>query len=88
VGESLRRLACKLALTLVSSDIGSSFQPTQLGVGCPNGTDTIIHFVASILETLSDTDCILQVDFQNAFNMVFRSEDISQACQNSFPTII
>jgi hypothetical protein len=64
LGESLRRLACKLALTLVISDIGPYFQPTQLGVGCPNGTDTIIHSVASIMENLSDTDCILQVDFQ------------------------
>jgi hypothetical protein len=72
VGKSLRRMACKLALTLVSSDIGPFFQPTQLDVGCPNGTDTIIHSVASIMENLSDTDCILQVDFQNAFNMVDR----------------
>jgi hypothetical protein len=72
VGETLRRLACKLALTIISSDIGPYFQPTQLGVGCPNGTDTIIHGIASTMESLLDDECILQIDFKNAFNMVDR----------------
>jgi hypothetical protein len=73
VGDTLRRLACKLALTLISADIGPLFQPFQLGVGCPNGSDTIIHSVASRLESLSYDECILQVDFSNAFNMVDRA---------------
>jgi hypothetical protein len=73
VGDTSRRLACKLALTLISSDIGPLFQPYQLGVGCPNGADTIIHSVASNLENLCLVEWILQVDFSNAFNMVDRA---------------
>jgi hypothetical protein len=73
VGDRFRRLACKLALTLIAADIGPLFQPFQLGVGCPNGADTIIHSVASSLENLFLDECILQVDFSNAFNMVHRA---------------
>jgi hypothetical protein len=73
VGDTFRRLACKLALTLITADIGPLFQPFQLGVGCPNGADTIIHSVASNFENLCLDECILQVDFSNAFNMVGRA---------------
>jgi hypothetical protein len=73
VSDRFRRLACKLALTLITADIGPLFQPFQLGVGCPNTADTIIHSVASTLESLCLDECILQVDFSNAFNMVDRA---------------
>jgi hypothetical protein len=72
VGDTFRRLSCKLALLLVNSEFSSFFQPTQFGVGCPNGTDSIIHSIASTMEHLKDDECILQVDFSNAFNLVDR----------------
>jgi Reverse transcriptase (RNA-dependent DNA polymerase) len=76
VGETLRRLACKLALTLISGDIQNVFLPQQLGVGTPNGSEAIIHSVATILENLHDDNFILQVDFSNAFNLVSRTKFI------------
>jgi hypothetical protein len=77
VGDTLRRLACKLALTLIKVDIPAVFHPHQYGVGLPNGAETIIHSVASAMENLADDENILQIDFSNAFNLVSRDEFIN-----------
>lgn len=72
VGETLRRLACKLALLVHFDKDTSILKPHQYGVGVPNGAEAIVHSVASIQETLADDEGILQIDFTNAFNLVNR----------------
>lgn len=72
VGETLRRLACKLALTMVKSEVSDLLLPYQLGVGTPQGTEAIVHALSKTLETLEEDEAILQIDFANAFNLVSR----------------
>ena len=86
VGDLLRRLSCKLALTLVKDDIHPALVPHQLGVGVPNGTEAIIHAVDTRLEQLADPQCILQIDFSNAFNLVSRNEILSTVA-STFPKL-
>ena len=86
VGETLRRLACKLALMLIVDDMPPVFLPQQLGVGTPNGAESIIHSVAEMMENLADDEAILQVDFTNAFNLVSRTV-FMRLVQEHFPQI-
>ena len=87
MGDLLRRLRCKLALTLIKGDILPVLVPNQLGGGVPNGTEAIIHAVATRFEQLADHHCILQVDFSNAFNLASRNEILS-AVAATFPKLI
>jgi hypothetical protein len=64
VGETLRRLACKVALNSISAELPSFFRPSQLGVGTPYGVEAIVHSVAKSLEKLRPNECILQVDLR------------------------
>uniref|UniRef100_A0A1X7TWL8 Uncharacterized protein n=1 Tax=Amphimedon queenslandica TaxID=400682 RepID=A0A1X7TWL8_AMPQE len=45
IGEVFRRLASKCLVSLVSPQIHSIFHPHQVGVGCPNEAESIIHSV-------------------------------------------
>ncbi len=74
VGDTLRRLACKVALSTVKASLNDIFLPDQFGVGCRNGADAIIHSLATSMETLEEDECILQIDFNNAFNLVNRNK--------------
>lgn len=76
VGETLRRLSCKLALKIVKNDIPALLLPHQLGVGTPLGTEAIIHTMAAAVENLAEDEAILQIDFKNAFNLVAREKII------------
>ena len=86
VGDLIRRLACKLVLARVKSDLLPMFLPNQLGVGCPNGAEAIAHSLASSIEDLPPSSCILQVDFQNAFNLVSRTAMITLV-REYFPSL-
>ena len=86
VGETLRRLACKLALSSIKTDIPTFFHPQQLGVGTANGAEAIVHSVAAALENLEVDESILQIDFANAFNLVSR-ERIFELVDRHFPTL-
>ena len=55
-------------------------------VGCKNGTEAIIHSVASCMENLNPEDAILQVDFSNAFNCV-RRERVLELVQLHLPQL-
>lgn len=72
VGDTLRRLCCKMALEKVSKDVQPLLRPRQLGVGTILGCEAIIHSVAAAMENLQSDQTILQIDFSNAFNLVSR----------------
>ena len=61
MGETLRRLACKLGMTLVNEDVIKDLKPFQLGLGTPNGSEAIVHSVAAIIENLENDEAILQL---------------------------
>ncbi len=72
VGETLRRLVCKLTLKIVKEDVPPMLLPFQLGVGTPLGSEAVIHSISEAISNLKDDEAILQVDFQNAFNLISR----------------
>ena len=87
VGETLRRLASKVAAAEVSSDAADLLRPTQLAVGIRNGCESIVHALASLVANKDipwEEKCILQVDLQNAFNLVNR-EAIFHQVRRHFP---
>jgi len=86
VGETLRRLVCKMALSKSSSRIKEYFPPMQLGVGIPNGAEAIIHSMAFAIENLKPDESALQVDFSNAFNLIDRSAFLS-IVKEAFPDL-
>ena len=43
VGETLRRLTGKCLCSLVKDKASSFFEPLQLGVACPHGTEKVVH---------------------------------------------
>ncbi len=86
VGETLRRLVCKMALSKSSSRIKDYFPPMQLGVGIPNGAQAIIHSMAFAIENLKRDESALQVDFSNAFNLVDWSVFLS-IVKETFPDL-
>ena len=76
IGEVLRRLTSKCVSRAVHADATAVLSPLQVGVGIPVGCESIVHSVVSLLEDphiSSESKCLLQVDFSNAFNTVDRS---------------
>ena len=86
VGDILRRLCCKLAIRDLRDQFGSHFLPSQLGISTPNGAEAIVYAVTSALENLREDECILQVDFANAFNTVSRKVMLDIVSEQ-FPTL-
>ena len=74
VGEVFRRLISKLCVAAVKGDTLNYFQPLQLGVGVPGGSEAVLHsFNRAIRSTdLAPDTLLVLVDFVNAFNEVNR----------------
>ncbi len=89
IGEVLRRLVSKLALTKVRHKAATMLSPLQVGVGVPHGAEAIIH---GLNRAIRDKDHITQdstlvlVDLENAFNMVSRQAFID-AIYQYFPAL-
>ena len=83
VGLTLRRLAGKVALKLVSDGFLAYLQPLQLGVGVPCGTEAIVHSVQRYVahHERSADHVVAQVDLSNGFNGVSRHAVL--VCQSS-----
>ena len=88
VGSFWRRLISKTIIGINNSDIGSYFEPDQVGVRTKNGAEAIIHATKRIITVLGGDNSYgaLFVDFKNAFNLVNRAEIIKETITN-FPSI-
>jgi hypothetical protein len=51
LGETLRRLVCKMALKSVKEEIPALLLPAQLGVCVPLGSEAIIHSISEAIDT-------------------------------------
>ena len=71
VGEIARRLASKCAMSAVSEKASQFLSPSQLGVGIRGGCEALAHTAKLLFQENPDL-CLLQVDFQNAFNSADR----------------
>ena len=75
MGDTLRRLASKLALREVSADIPSFLEPIQVGVGCKHGCERIVHVARQWMgRNRSEQDKVLAAqDLANAFSTIDRA---------------
>ena len=86
VGETIRRWTAKCVSRKATADSADHLTPHQLGVGVKGGAEAIIHAAGAIYHDNSISDeekWVLQVDFENAFNLINRSqmlEEIRRHC--------
>ena len=88
VGETIRRLVSKIAISRVATDICTLLLPHQVGINVRCGAEAIVHATSRIIEsqgTNSDLG-LLKIDFANAFNVVDRTVFLQQ-CHESFPSL-
>ena len=88
IGEVLRRLTSKCLSSLVLPQVKQVLPPHQVGVGCSNGAEALVHSVKLILSNPSfspDSKCVI-LDFSNAFNSIDRSALFIQV-RSRFPVL-
>ena len=71
IGEVPRRIFGKAVVRLLRADIKNAAGVTQLCAGQEGGVEAAIHAMMQVFE-LDDTDAVLLVDAQNAFNRLNR----------------
>ena len=93
VGETIRRLASKIAVDLISERARVVLEPLQLAVKTPNGCEAFFHTARQWLHRQwlhrhrSDVDkVVLSVDISNAFNSVHRSA-VRRSVRVNFPSL-
>eukprot|EP00971_Amphidinium_carterae_P134453 2664487-Amphidinium_carterae.1 len=75
VGETLRRLVCKVATQVAMEEVKSHLAPLQVGVGVSGACEGVIHAVRQWFHR--NRDCpdkvIVTLDIANVFNTMDRS---------------
>ena len=82
IGEVLRRIIAKLLIGLIKDDIITAAGPLQTCAGLKGGIEAAIHAMRQTYEK-SDTEAMLLVDAENAFNNINRKvalQNIKQIC--------
>eukprot|EP00731_Ephydatia_muelleri_P022329 Em0014g920a len=67
-----------------------AFEPLQLGVACPHGTETVVHGLRKCIEEhwgVNEDFVELQMDMRNAFNLIPRQALLSE-CSLFFPEFL
>lgn len=72
IGESLRRIIGKAIMTVLKKDIMLAAGVTQVCAGHPAGCEAAIHALRDIFQDM-DTDAVLLIDADNAFNRLNRT---------------
>ena len=76
VGEVLRRLSGKLLISVIKNDVTVAAGPLQTCTGVKAGIEAAIHAMRQVFEQ-EETDAILLVDAENAFNNLNRTAALS-----------
>ena len=72
IGEVLRRLIGKLLIGVIKDDVIESAGPLQTCSGIKSGIEAAVHAMREVFEK-TDTEAILLVDAENAFNNLNRT---------------
>ena len=72
VGYTWRRLAGKVACSLVSERAAALLSRRQLGLGVKGGAEAAVHACRSYIENMPQGHVFVKIDFTNAFNTVRR----------------
>ena len=96
VGEAWLRLLGRLVASKTSSNFGDASRPLQVGVGVKGGAENIIHSINLVREVAvaqaeqdpldASINCVLTVDFANAFNTI-RRLPIFRALEEGCPSL-
>jgi hypothetical protein len=91
IGETLTRLVSKCFSSALASEAANFFSPHQLGVKVKGGCESVIHAISAILNAPTsaipiEERCIVQVDFENAFNNVDRTLFLAETREH-FPAL-
>ena len=87
VGNSLRRLAAKVASAKVVCEMSDLLAPRQLGFGVKGGAEAAIHAARLYLANLDSSAAVVKLDFKNAFNSIRRDRmllAVSDLCPSLF----
>jgi len=68
IGEVFYRIAAFRAQQAVRGVACEKLHPIQLGIGTPNGCESIVHNLQHVLEQPQQPVASLTIDFANAFN--------------------
>ncbi len=71
IGEVLRRIVGKAVLSVIGKDVQKAAGSLQLCAGQPSGIEAAIHAMSNIFDQ-KDTEAVLLVDADNAFNRLNR----------------
>ena len=84
VGEVLRRIIGKAITNVLKPDLVKSTSPIQVCGGLAGGVEAAIHAVRRLYDD-EDTEAILMVDAENAFNSLNREAAMNNLQYNNIP---
>ena len=87
IGNTLRRLASKIAMSTVTELQKELFWPHQLGVGVKLGGEIACHAIREfVTKPIMEDQLILKTDFSNAYNCL-RRDTMLERVQKHAPTL-
>jgi len=88
VGLTLRRMASKVAVSVVAPACAPALSPLQLGVGVRGGAEASVHAARRFVNSKSRGCAFVELDFKNAFNSLRRDsmlEAVAAVCPSLLP---
>jgi hypothetical protein len=83
IGYTWRRIAAKCANAYATCVLSSYLSPIQLGVGVSGGCEAAVHASRRFAENMPATQCIVKLDFINAFNSLHHDAMLQAAYDNT-----
>ena len=77
IGYTLRRLVSKCANSFAQSKLKDHFLPVQLGVAVSGGCEAAVHAARRFVDSMTEGDSLVKLDFANAFNSIRRDKILS-----------
>lgn len=86
IGTTIRRICSKLCVANIKEEAIKQLSPIQVGFGIPGGAETLVHCSRHFLHNMTLNDCLIKLDFTNAFNTIERNSFLS-IIHSRYPSI-
>ena len=84
IGNTIRRLAGKVAMTKVKEKCPALLHPNQLGVALPGGAEIGVHTLRQYVNhSHSEDKLVAKIDFRNAFNTIRRDRLLEEVKEHT-----